>query len=468
METITISNGLRCTILEGNPINTTRYNQSFHVSIIGDFITSGDTISFEPYPRTSPNNLTGQVITVSDRIQDTFTSPHPYLKMDNREGSYFKVQLFLDENYDVIDNLRIPCASLLTSSLEIGEKMMTNLFIWISFAQIKETIFLLHENDCVKQKYGPVYRRLNTYFIRYLAILRANCFSSGFTLMSKNIYRPFGPYTGHNSRVVTTTERRCVTLFRTWKSGDLLLSKSSHLSYATRSVEEPMDRDMWFYLQSRIHHSVDLNIQIVNSPRRISLCNLSVGTSYVSIRNETLTITSGEGFASLRETICHHFGIRPKKKQPSGADVNNNLRNPFVLQQYEYINLLDIAMDPMDIDEDAMEVDVDAPSRLFSFVKLKYNYRDSTCTTTIRSRHCLTSQVNDRIQSFINDSDGQQDNHGNQLQVGLIVSRDDIEWVIVHVNYELDQVLMHDEDNANREVTWTVEEVLASIAMQYE
>ena len=128
---------------------------------------------------------------------------------------------------------------------------------------------------------------------------------------------------------------------------------------------------MWFYLQSRIHHSVDLNIQIVNSPRRISLCNLSIGISYVSIRNENPTITSVESFASLRETICHHFGIHPKKKQPSGADVNNNTRNPSALQQFEYINLLDMAMDPMDIDEDAMEVDVDGPSQLFSFVKLK-------------------------------------------------------------------------------------------------
>ena len=172
---------------------------------------------------------------------------------------------------------------------------MTNLFIWISSAQIKETIFTLHENDCVEQKYGPVYRRLNPYFICHLAILCADCFSSGFTLINKNIYRPFGPYTGHNSRVVTNTEWRCVTLFCTWKSGDLLLSKSSHLSYATRSVDKPIDCDMWFYLQSRIYHLVDLNIQIINSPRRISLCNLSVGTSYVSICNKTLTITSGEG-----------------------------------------------------------------------------------------------------------------------------------------------------------------------------
>ena len=157
-------------------------------------------------------------------------------------------------------------------------------------------------------------KRMNTFYIQSRVFLTNHPDESyPSKYFAAKEYRSLGPNIGHRSQVVSTTDQRLRTISHMWSVSDDLLLKSGQDDYCAKSATQPMHRDCWHYLLNKISHSVNANVISTNTSKQIVHPDLTVGSTFLTVKTESLTISRGVGFDSLKQLVCNNHGIWVKK-----------------------------------------------------------------------------------------------------------------------------------------------------------
>ena len=392
-------------------------------------LTTGDTVCFE-----GPLGHSRQIGRIIELYRSDPTSGDleqlSFGSFDRSDDYFFQIRMLLPcEGHDAIEDLQIPHNN--NTCVQLPELVQTNLYCVISACQVKETGFVLHLDDCINQKYGPVDQRQNTYFVRYDVIFSAICKTCYTPILNSLEYLTFGPHTQTKCGIVTSTERRLTCLAHVSRIISNVMSGDRTVLQPQR-LEIPFDKDMWYFLRDQMCPFATLVLgESVNSTIRLELPNLAVGTGHVSSVTETLTIESREEFSSLKMLFGCAFGIHVLKENPSGADVHVAQLNPLPLLSTDSINCLEQALDPLD---------KECKEKFQTFVRFEYNYAMGTLTITVKFSFSGVSFVSGRLKRYFS-KPRLRTRFGN-IWMGMRLEINDDEWEVAHVHKRKRQVLL--------------------------
>ena len=408
-------------------------------------LASGDTVHFKG-PR--GYSCVGRITKIcrGDSLPPGDEKLYFQLKPGNDASVQIRLLLPLD-GYPMIEALQIPHNS--ESFLELPELVLTNLFSVVSLSAVRGSAFALHEVDCVNQKYGPVDLRQNTYFVRRQILFSLS--GVDHNRISPRRYKTFGPHTGTQSPLVTSTERRLRGLMLVSRDVSTILAKKGNVGWRSHSVRSLLDRNKWDYVRESIHESIDLlDTTRTGVPFRVDRPDLGVQTVVIKIRTESMVIRTQLGFDLLKCLLGKMFGIGVLKKKPTGKDANISRMNPSVILPTDSINCLDLALDHGDTELNEVGQ---------SFVKFQYNCTFGCLTTTVKFSTRSVASVSNQLSSFIAHQDW---GVFEDIWVGYSLSIDDIEWRVGHIHLPTRKVLLV-HPNQDETLTHTIDEILLMI-----
>ena len=115
------------------------------VPSIGNYLTSGDTVSVMPHNEC--RGFFGRIISVSSKIEDTFESPHPSIQniasgLEDEECAFFQIQLFMrgDCQRIISRGSPFPRGNESIQQLNLPEAVGTNYTIWIPSYLVSDCI----------------------------------------------------------------------------------------------------------------------------------------------------------------------------------------------------------------------------------------------------------------------------------------------------------------------------------------
>jgi len=276
-ESSIVVDGMRCSLSTDEIKSKKIANAQVYSEQIGDYITAGDAIRVMAGNRC--RSFIGQVVDVSPFYKPHYDPcHHPFVRdsmpqfMVEDEEYYIKVKIYIPREHNIFANdgeVPLQAEEPSMQRLEISEVVETNVGLWISVRQIFGIIFILHQIDCLKEKYGSVYRRSNTYYTRFKATLSSPHAHNGnipsvdnINYVPRNKFRRFGPHTGCRSTSVTTTERRLNTISNMYRVGEELLRQSGQCGTSAKSITQPMQRDCWHYILDNVSEHIICNVLV--------------------------------------------------------------------------------------------------------------------------------------------------------------------------------------------------------------
>jgi len=154
--------GIPCHTLSDNEIRPSRRDKSniaVYSNTVGGFITSGDTVRIYT---SNHKMLIGQIIKVSTQFP---SGTHPLITnydyddimVDNApEQLFMHIHLYLPREDTTFNNDQniLPQQEPSVAQLGLNEVVQTNVGFWISPEKVHSGVFVIHENDCIQQKYG--------------------------------------------------------------------------------------------------------------------------------------------------------------------------------------------------------------------------------------------------------------------------------------------------------------------------
>lgn len=462
-----VVDGMRCSLLSTDEIKSKKIaNAQVYSKQIEDYITAGDTIRV--MAGNDCRSFIGQVVDVSPFYKPHYDPyHHPFVRdsmpqfMVEEEEYYIKVKIYIPREHDIFANggeVPLPAEEPSMQRLEISEVVETNVGLWISVRQIYGIIYILHQIDCQKEKYGSVYRRNNTFYTSYKATLSSPLANNGnipsvnnINYVPRNKFRRFGPHTGCRSTSVTTTERRLNTISNMYRVGEELLRQSGQCGTSAKSITQPMQRDCWHYILDNVSEHIICNVLVSVGSQRITNPNLTVGRAIRTDRTESITIRDMEGFDSLRWFISHTYGIRPSMPHPSLQANHTSVS----LHGTDRLNLIEMALHPVCGD---MEEEYDRQLHNANYIRLCYNFRTQQCKTTIKSMVMVANPQDDRMRNLIDRFQINLSGNGGceNLRVGHYFEWGDDEWQIDSV--QNGTIVAHVRDENDRTINLSVNE----------
>ena len=390
----------------------------------------GDTMLFRGHSYSSPKHIVGRIITIHQHPPPDNLIQHPHASQDT---SYFNLRLFLSQdNHSVLHQAQIPRST--PETLHLPELIQTNLCILISSSLARKTALVLHLNDCINQKFGPVDGRADVYYVINEVCFPLPLAPPRYLPLNRSIYNPFGPCTGTFSHHTCVTERRARVVQSINSSVSAAMALRGSDIPRNRRCQIHLGRDSWQYVVYCLDITADvLEITRALAPVRVPRSDLSLLLGTEVSKTDTIVIETRPQFSSLKQLFGRNFGVQILKKTPPMANLEVAYLNPSVLVPTDEINYVELALDPIPEDDD--EAPASAAPR--SFVKFVYSHTRGTLTIIVRCQRSVVSLLADRITPFVDQQDWAV---FKLIDIGHRVELDNLEWSVVHVNSRLEQV----------------------------
>jgi len=286
-----------------------------------------------------------------------------------------------------------------TSGLE--ECAFSNLLLWITPEQIVSLVPILHQKDCVDQKFGPVHEQLNCLFTtgRVYFPMDAHLFSHTFVSTPASEYEAFGPSShGHNPRHVTETEALLSLKHRVSKIGDKCLTNMRAIG-GVESVSEHMSRGEWATLVKCLGSIQSTLLPIENSAGNdmretkhvLVHANLSLETKKLPNIRQTITARTKEELHAVRCFCSGNLGIGVRKRPPSLSEHRAG-RGIKTLQIADTVHMVDTDLHNMmeEAEEEGwISTTASNPHTFFdearNFIRFKYDFRLQKFTMSVKA-----------------------------------------------------------------------------------
>ena len=144
-----------------NPIDPPKVAVYPTTSCIPNCITAGESVSFIG---PSGDICLGRILKIKFENHVPVLLMQLYLRASTFDGGRFA----LDEIGDVLK----------PHVTGISEVVETNKSVWVGIDDISSLVFIIHESNIIKNTYGPIAWRENTFFLRYRYRYSSSCMPS--------------------------------------------------------------------------------------------------------------------------------------------------------------------------------------------------------------------------------------------------------------------------------------------------
>ena len=253
-------------------------------------------------------------------------------------------------------------------------------------------------------------------------------------------------------------------------------------------MKEPMGRDAWKYICSRMHPSITREV-VSDKGSRITILrsDLSLFTDVTTMTSESITLRGSIAIDAYKDVVSRNITLAVQKKPPSMATRYDATKNPSSLKTKDIASVVDVDLS-YEGEMGALSLltqEDHRPKKSPHFIKLLYNYKTSVLTLAMKyvnvlageqSIHILRMMGHDDVvmpphpaivvaEEYTEDvADGNPDvnTHPSFLTVGYLISFiDDTQWYIDKVDPVAGLVHMHgfcdEKSHQIKSIQWCIE-----------